>query len=262
MDIDVLLPSLDDTTIEEAIEYTIIANEKIGGPIAGLMPDQLLMTPDQLWPDGQTLLHVFSCRAQISLDPLFQQIEQTVDCNVLNKWQETPLTLACLYYNVGAVQVLLKHGAKIDFSDLNGEKQLVWLYKNYEPENVTRILELYMKHGTDTDSFERISKPIGYFLRDQFVQIYSHNKDYKRFYQFVDQLKKAGFDVNCKNTEGENILHLACSANDYHAIPVFIKIGTDYKATDKKGQTPIDRITDSTLKAHILDFTYKCYTPK
>jgi ankyrin repeat protein len=141
-----------------------------------------------------------------------------VDCR--NGVGQTPLMLAAVRGEAGAVRLLLEHGADPKARESEHGRTALFYADNLD------CLKLLLDHGADPGTRDVSGLPALYCLRSAEV---------------VRALVAAGADVNTRNTSGDTALHMeeVLWSGRQHIIDCLVALGADVNARNTFGQTPV-----------------------
>jgi len=121
------------------------------------------------------------------------------------------------------VKLLLKHGARVNVQDYNGNTPL---HNACSVQWASDMVKLLLKHGADVRATDnRGSTPL-HSARDGYV---------------AALLIEKGADIRAQNKAGHRPIHYALNAS---VVQELINRGADVNATAKNGDTPLHRASD------------------
>ncbi|NXD74237.1 DAPK1 kinase, partial [Eolophus roseicapillus] len=174
------------------------------------------------------------------------------DVNQPNKHGTPPLLIAAGCGNIQMLQLLLKHGSRIDVQDKAGSNAIYWASRHGHVETLKFLddnkcpLDVKDKSG---ETALHVAARYGHVDVVQFLCSIGSNPNFQDkeeetplhcaawhgYYSVARALCEAGCNVNIKNKEGETPL-LTASARGYHDIvECLAEHEADLHATDKDG---------------------------
>ncbi len=194
--------------------------------------------------------------------------------NAKNYYDDTPLTCAAKYNNLEIVKELINSGANLDAKDYDGNTALMYAVEknnleavkiliksgaNMNLKNGATVLTWAFKHGhldivkkaiktgADVNATDRSGNPI---LITAYKHVYSnmpsifasnkiHLESIKEPIEIIQQLIKAGANINATDKSGRTILILASENGHLDIIKKLINSGADVNATDEYGWTAL-----------------------
>ncbi len=139
--------------------------------------------------------------------------------------------------NIGAVELLLDHGADVNARDAWGCTPLSHsLFPGF-----LDIMELLVEHGTDLNIQNDIDG--GTVLHDA-----ASNGDLQAVKLFVSH----GADIDARDFEGETPLHKAALIRSQDTVDYLVSHGADLHARSKRGETPQDFLDEPRCQEPIL----------
>uniref|UniRef100_A0A8B9J0U5 Death associated protein kinase 1 n=1 Tax=Amazona collaria TaxID=241587 RepID=A0A8B9J0U5_9PSIT len=174
------------------------------------------------------------------------------DVNQPNKHGTPPLLIAAGCGNIQMLQLLLKHGSRIDIQDKAGSNAIYWASRHGHVETLKFLddnkcpLDVKDKSG---ETALHVAARYGHVDVVQFLCSIGSNPNFQDkeeetplhcaawhgYYSVARALCEAGCNVNIKNKEGETPL-LTASARGYHDIvECLAEHEADLHATDKDG---------------------------
>ena len=195
-------------------------------------------------PDGTTALHWATYRDDAEM--VSRLLAAGADVNRTNRYDETPLSLACVNGNSGIVEDLLELGA---YPNLHaaGEPPLLTCARSGSIETV----KLLLRHGANpnvTDAW-----------KGQTALMWAAAEDHVTV---VETLVAHGADVNLASTAGETPLLFAVQlghddtmrtllAAGHHTFgPMLLDHGADPNALDKQGQSALYAVVEARRLKH------------
>ena len=120
--------------------------------------DELIFQSTSWPPSACSLLHIIAEYSKINIEILFEKGAKVSNINVQDAKGNTPLHVACLVGNVGAITVLLEQGADINLKDHCGETPIFPFLRtgHYHKD----ILRLFIKFGVDLRTKDKFEKNI------------------------------------------------------------------------------------------------------
>jgi ankyrin repeat protein len=141
------------------------------------------------------------------------------DPNVQNKSGMTPLHLAASICDPELIELLIKHGARVDAATEKGDTPL-------HMATCPQAVDILVRHGADP-----LAKN-----RDGYTPL--HVAAAEDDYEVVKHLAAlVGTDV--RGTKGETPLHVAAYRGSRRAVEVLLELGADPNARDEDGRTPL-----------------------
>lgn len=213
----------------------------------------------------RSLLHILAWYHEIDYQLLFQtDSRRSIDCDRLDGCKISPLGYACAASNEKAARLLLSHGANIKgLNSINGHNTtaLILTCMFIENDSQCKTLRLLLEWNghinSEFDSHGNSTIACGlsryYHQLERGLAPETLRRD---ICLCLDLLFQAGANVNAVNTSGESALHLVCSKNDIEMAKTLIAYGADCRCRNKKGEYPIDRITDPTIKKQLQIFKF------
>lgn len=144
--------------------------------------------------------------------------------------QLTPLTLACDSKNLEILDILIRNGADINYSNANGFNALHMACMDSE---ALEIVEYLLQAGIEKDkqSIKESWTPL--------LVACSHN-----FSAAVHALITAGANKTATDVDGMNGLHIACALGYKDIVEILVNAGFDKGKPDKDGKTPLQTATE------------------
>lgn len=171
--------------------------------------DQILATQ----PDGMTALHWAAFHRRTEL--VKQLLVAGANADPMNRYEITPLSLACAAGDAAIVELLATAGADVNRAMLGGETPLMTAARNGNAETIRTLL----KHGSDANAKER---------KGQTALMWSAaegNAD------AVQSLILGGADVHAELKSGFNALMFAAREGKQEAVRVLLDSGVDVNST-------------------------------
>ena len=149
------------------------------------------------------------------------------DTNAVNKHQQTPLHIA-LYKEKACpelCQMLLKHDAKINAEDGDGNQPLHLACK----QGHTEIMNLILFHGADTNSVNKHGQ----------TPLHTVTSRWKDCSEACAILMKHAAKIDVLDKDLNLPLHLACKRAHTMAVKLMVSNGADSNAVNKERRTPL-----------------------
>lgn len=212
---------------------------------------------DAINDQGHTLLFKVIDEACEELEekylPIIQLlIEKRADVNRPDSSTgNTPLHIACAMFNLSAVELLLKAGAKVNIKNIYEEtplNALIWDWNDYfdrdsefRPDrddrlNISKIeaiADLLIKEGADVSATNRRGETLlnaatnlNFFLRNKYLAL-------------MQLLIDNGCDLNARDKDGISALHKAAGRLNLQAVELLLKAGANVNIRDTRGVTPL-----------------------
>jgi ankyrin repeat protein len=218
------LPDLDQRTESTCPTLANIAAETNNAPLLKALLGEKKDDSSE-WDDpcsGDTLLH----SAAKGQSPLALKLSIT-HINTQNKWGETPLQLAVKNADITLTEYLLKHNARQDITDNNGNTPLHIALSDSSLSNNNAIFLLLINDQPNLN----IQNKQGLTPLMQSIT----NGDL--FY--TNLLLQAGADAALPDNTGQQVLHyvLNTEPNTLYSLEHFISNGANLKAADYQGTT-------------------------
>jgi len=164
-------------------------------------------------------------------------LEAGMDANVRGKSGLTALMSAADKGNLAALEMLLKHGARIDLTDDEGKAALHHAARSpYGYECVVALLD----HGADPN----IATPEGTtpIMESVLVPFFGDLTGYfgMTYVQTVRVLLERGGDANAKTKHGVTVLIKAATGGDPAIMKLLLEHGADVRPRDSNGMTARD----------------------
>lgn len=215
---------------------------------------------------GNTTLHAAAQGRPETLEYILQQ-QQNI--NTANKKGQTPLALAC--DSMENTAILLRHGAKVDTPDLDGNTPLLHACRN---EYAIGIAAQLLQHGANVNHQNQQGETalrLAYRSGQEQLCIYllQHGADpdaspdpengtllveesYNENTGLLHQLLKSGADPSLTDDMGETPLHRAVFHKNTTSIMLLLHYGADTDTVSKHEYTPLLESTSCPEIAHIL----------
>lgn len=182
--------------------------------------------------DGHTLLHVVielsrkhDCPQSEELVALL--LERGADCNLPDRWGNTPLLLAALKRNMDLVKSLTQHGA--DVTNKANPMALAALFGYGDQSINLDIVRYLLDWGVPVDAKDGIGRTA--------LMTAVQAQDFPALRLLLD----AGADVNAADNQGNTALHYAVMVPIQFAEQL-IQAGANVNARTKEGYSPLDRV--------------------
>ncbi|XP_059176231.1 alpha-latrocrustotoxin-Lt1a-like [Physella acuta] len=162
---------------------------------------------------------------------------QNIDVNVKNKIGQTPLTKACLRFNVEAVEFLLKNGANVFLSDESGNTTLHRTVKH--EQDIIELVVMLVSNG----DYMCVQKDDVFVGETQWANTNFFSSDVEK--QNVTELLSKATEtprkclVNMKNKDEINALHIACSLGHINIVKFLLKENCDCNVVSNKSGTAL-----------------------
>ena len=177
---------------------------------------------------GRTALHEASQRGQPDIIRLM--LDHNAEVDALDNDGSSPLHLAIpekylenSEANFAAVQLLLKHGAKISQQNHMGQTALHRASQRGYPD----IIQLMINHGADVD------------IPDNEGSTPLHLAIFEGSLQAVQLLLNRGASVALRNEKGQTALHRASERGGAEITQLMLNHNADVNAPDNDGSTPL-----------------------
>ena len=216
-------------------------------------------------PDGTTALHWATYRDDAEM--VSRLLAAGADVNRTNRYDETPLSLACVNGNSGIVEdllelgaypnlhaagepplltcarsgsietvkLLLRHGANPNVTDAwKGQTALMWA----AAEDHVTVVETLVAHGADVNLASTAGETPLLFA----VQL-GHDDTMRT-------LLAADADVAVTSPAGAPLTHVAAAAGHHTLGPMLLDHGADPNALDKQGQSALHAVVEARRLKH------------
>jgi ankyrin repeat protein len=163
---------------------------------------------------GQNALHLISQNSrpvQWQLRSLYMLLLRGVDISGRDDNERTPLHMAGYYGQVDVAEVLLRHRAQVDATDIWGHTPL-----------------------------HQVTLGIGYYNYESSGMVSEELKKYPgRVFRLAQRLLESGADVNAQSQDQETPLHLASRLRLHDMARFLLKHGADVNAKNSEGKSPV-----------------------
>ncbi|KAN0138394.1 Ankyrin repeat-containing domain protein [Lactarius tabidus] len=202
----------------------------------------------RLWYDarrkaGDPLYQSALCGFYDLVEYLIEKHPQQI--NAIGGQRDCPLAAALYGGHIWVAELLLQHGANVNFQGLNQETPLhiavTW------PINVAvDAVEFLLKHGADVDAQRKdLSTPL-HLAPNDFAR--DHQRGQGRRASIVRRLLDYGADVNSQDEEGATPLHVALERSwNLDVAWVLVNHGADITVANIRKQTPLHLVRDPEL---------------
>ena len=170
----------------------------------------------------------------------------------------TPLHAASAKGFLKIAQLLLEHGARVNYKDRDGWKPLHWASSKGHLE----LCRLLLEHGASINAEEKLGRatPLLLASREGFLDVaqlllesnadantWSDIKDadtplyaalQRGHMGLVQLLLKHGANLNAQKDDGQSLLHLASQRGHRRTVQQLLELGVDVHVRDGRGQTP------------------------
>ncbi|KAE9375017.1 ankyrin [Stipitochalara longipes BDJ] len=169
----------------------------------------------------------------------------------------TPLHIAARYGNVSHIHWLIRKGANLLATDLEGRTALHCAAANNN-DTAVEILNLLISHGLSVFSKDDAGlTPLHntlYWHSGPFFPFYANGNVLRvqKFRAKIRLLLKKKADLNARDCCGNTVLHLACSQNNQFVVRLLLDEGADPDLKDFNGCKPIDLARRDDIRA-LLD---------
>ena len=199
--------------------------------------------------DGQTPLHQVLNRSTSTTSQIVRLLLDRggADVNAQNKYEKTPLHVACFAGNSESAQILLDHGAELSARNAQGRTPLHEAVEGsrYYPGN--HIAWLLLKCGADVDARDKDeATPLHLVSYTDEHPWYFPNPDVGSW--MAQALLYYGADGDAQDIDGQTPLHRISRTKTYHSqnysqthktARVLLRHGVDANARDRDQATPL-----------------------
>ncbi|XP_071099325.1 ankyrin repeat and KH domain-containing protein 1-like [Haliotis cracherodii] len=155
---------------------------------------------------------------------LLRQDHVNVDVNAVNMDGDSALLAACRGGNVRIVNLLLKHGAKVDACDINKNTPLHLACER----GFTNVVRMLMSHHADPNALNaKEETPLLLASRTGYVRI-------------AQDLLENGAQTNVADADNYTPLLFACQTGDSALVEILLKFKADIEVVDACGKTPLN----------------------
>ena len=179
---------------------------------------------------------------------------------------ETPLTMAVMYGDQRAVELLIAAGAKIDSPNKNGFTPLyIAASQGVRVEVLQVLLESKPSPNLNLACGEHAATPLyvaAYMgCKSVMKELLEHGANinlvargghtplhaaaHQGHREIIDILLDKGAHINAQNGDGETPLFLAAKNGHFEALKVLLEYGADLELPNKKGETPLSIASQS-----------------
>merc|ERR1719259_524396 len=141
------------------------------------------------------------------------------------------ITHECQFTHVA--RVLIKHGANVNTSDLNGDSPLHSALLYHNTDNIKLLLE----GGSDTEATNNIGRRPIHIANDP---------------ESLQLLLDHGADVDSQDRVGNAAIHFAVLAKDRERVEILLDKGCDITVRNRAGSTPLHLATGDTAITQLL----------
>ena len=219
---------------------------------------------------GNTIIHAAVLSKNV---PVLRKVIATlVDLDIKNKSGITPLGLAVSHQLVPQVRVLLENTATVWLKDIDGENILTQavrsdeLRKDIQMKEVNKVISLSQQRVADEmddiklQDLKRTQVIVALLLAgndNKAELVNSRDKESRTPLMYavlngnflvVEQLIKAGANINMQDAAGMSALHLATQAGYTVIIEDLLAAGADLDIRNKQGRTPVQLAQDLGLR--------------
>ena len=164
---------------------------------------------------------------------------ETIDVNLGNQYNTTPLSAAAMKGEEECAELLLKHGADKDLKDDHGRSPLLWAAASGREKMVQRLL----KAKVNTDIQDNGGKTVLH------LAIEGDSSDPE---PLVAKLLKSNVFIEAQDNEGSTALHAAAGKNQGKIIERLLKKGILVGTKDLQGKTALDHACRANNKDIIM----------
>ena len=194
---------------------------------------------------GNRALHIAGRKGHIQIVQLL--VDRGADVNELNEYGQTPLHTAAGGEKdcPELCSILLKHNAKVDAVDKDGNQPLHLAWKQWH----TAIVRLLLSHGTDVTALNKQQRKPSHIANESVLKSCEvHNGNHalhvaaqKGHIQTVQLLVDCGADVHALNEYRQTPLHTAAGGErDCHKLcSILLEHDAKIDAVDKDGNRPL-----------------------
>ncbi|MEM9916734.1 MAG: DUF6607 family protein [Bacteroidota bacterium] len=179
--------------------------------------------------DGQTPLHSIAYRTKdFGVFEFF--MNKGVDVNLADSKGNTAFLNAVNGRNFEVAQKIAPMVKNINHKNTDGHSAMTYALRR----NASDIVDLLLEKGAMTDVEDKEGNNLAYHVFDGYS---AKNSD--AFEKHVTLLKDKGIDFSKKQSDDNNLLHLAVDKGETYLIEKAIKLGVDINGKNKKGLTPL-----------------------
>jgi len=173
-----------------------------------------------------------------NLNNLKSLLKKNVNVNLCFKAKISPLIMSIVLGNEPAVEILINHGAKINYQDGDNRTGLIYASMYGYPAIVDKLLAVnadltIMDLNGNTALFYAAG------LQYQNDQDSANNLRTKPDKDVVSLLINKGADINQTNSAFWIPLMYSCDINNYEIIEMFLSAGVKVNHQDREGKTPL-----------------------
>lgn len=174
---------------------------------------------------------------QFGLQLTLNAIHRNFDVNHTNKNGDSPLKIALDHKKPSIAYNLIKYGADIDTTNIDGENAIL-AFSTLENEIIANnFVDFCIEKGISQNSQD---------LKGNSALINSINS---QKYEISENLLQKGASPNLQDFEGQSPLHIACCNQDKKAISMLLENFANVFALNETGKSPKEYLTDESLIA-------------